>query len=130
MKKTLLFLVGCAIPVFSLAQSGNVGINTDTPEEKLHVNGSMRLRDGIELNVAFPELGKSEGYSFLIKSPDDADEPNKITSYNQTFFPTSPAPINLIQFKIKCDTSDNDWIREFDTKINSEPVVHLINTDF
>ena len=128
MIKKILLASACLSFISLFSQSGNVGINTSTPEEKLHVNGSMRFRDGVEVVQPFSKLDATEGYSFLIKSPQTATEPNKITSYNQTFFPTTPAPINLIQFKINCDLDDNDWVNEYDTKINAEKFLVIISS--
>ncbi len=113
MKKILLPAV-CISALFH-AQSNRVGINTTTPEKELHVNGTMKTK-GIVLDNNFEVLGAAENYNFIIKSPAPN---NKITSYNETFLPTSPAPINMIQFKITCDTDDNDWVNEFDTQINA-----------
>ena len=130
MKKNLLMGALCLYGI-SYSQTGTttnysnrVGINTIEPEEKLHIKGSMKTK-GMELSIPFTYLGAAETYSFLIKSP--APE-NKVTSYNQTFFPTSPAPLNLIQYKIKCDTRDNDWVKEFDTLINSDKFMVIISS--
>jgi hypothetical protein len=80
--------------VFIKAQ---VGINTTKPEKELTVNGTMKT-SGIVENT-YGKIGSyEENYTFIIKSP--APE-NKITAYNDSFVPNSPAPINLIQFKIR-----------------------------
>ena len=116
--KTNLCIAMLCLSAISYAQNspiGKVGINTTNPEEKLHVKGNMKTK-GVQLEDPYTKLGASEGYSFLIKSP---APDNRITSYNQTFLPQSPAPLNLIQFKITCDTKDNDWVNQFDTKISS-----------
>ena len=43
MKKTILIYIAILFPATSVfSQSGNVGINTDKPLEKLHVKGTMR----------------------------------------------------------------------------------------
>ncbi|WP_228464580.1 hypothetical protein [Chryseobacterium antibioticum] len=105
------------------AQSaGNVGINTSTPEKELTVNGTMET-SGMTLKDPIEKLGADENYSFLIKSPAPQ---NKITSYNDSFVPTTPVPINLIQFKITCNSDDKDWIDEYDTKINSNKFLVVI----
>ena len=116
--KTNLCIALLCLSIVSYAQNspiGKVGINTKNPEEKLHVNGNMKTK-GVQLENPYSKLGAAEGYSFLIKSPAPN---NRITSYNQTFLPQSPAPLNLIQFKISCDTDDNDWVNQFDTKISA-----------
>ena len=115
-------LLGSTI-FFAHAQSaGNVGINTPFPEKELTVNGTMKT-SGMTLKDPIEKLGTDENYSFLIKSPAPQ---NKITSYNDSFVPTTPAPINLIQFKITCNDDDKDWIDEYDTKINSSKFLVVI----
>ncbi|ASE62811.1 hypothetical protein H3Z85_04750 [Chryseobacterium indologenes] len=101
-----------------------VGINTTKPEKELTVNGTMKT-SGIVLKTPMEKLGANENYTFIIKSP--APE-NKITAYNDSFVPNSPAPINLIQFKITCDPSDKDWVNQFDTKINSNKFLVVISS--
>lgn len=114
-------LVGTTL--FAHAQTaGNIGINTANPEKELTVNGTMKT-SGMTLKDPIEKLGADENYSFLIKSPAPQ---NKITSYNDSFVPTTPAPINLIQFKITCNKNDKDWIKEYDTKINSNNFLVII----
>ncbi|MBE4948130.1 hypothetical protein [Chryseobacterium culicis] len=114
-------LAGAFIPV--CAQSaGNVGINTPNPEKELTVNGTMKT-SGITIKDPLEKLGADENYSFLIKSPAPQ---NKITSYNESFVPSTPAPINLIQYKITCNSADKDWVDEYDTKINSNKFLVVI----
>ncbi|NIF03903.1 hypothetical protein F3J23_00495 [Chryseobacterium sp. Tr-659] len=110
-----------ASAVFSNAQ---VGINTNTPEKTLSVNGTMKT-SGMYFKTPLEKLGTNENYTFIIKSP--APE-NKITAYNDSFVPNSPAPINLIQFKITCDATDKDWVNQFDTKINSNKFLVVISS--
>ncbi|MEY8761283.1 hypothetical protein [Chryseobacterium tongliaoense] len=110
--------------VLARAQTGNVGINTTTPEKELSVNGTMKT-SGMFFKDPIEKLGTDENYTFIIKSP--APE-NKITAYNDSFVPNSPAPINLIQFKITCDASDKDWVNEFDTKINAKKFLVVISS--
>ncbi|MBB6369116.1 hypothetical protein [Chryseobacterium shigense] len=107
-------LAGALISVRA-QNSGNIGINTSNPEKELTVNGTMKT-SGMTIKDPLEKLGADENYSFLIKSPAPQ---NKITSYNDSFVPTTPAPINLIQFKISCDPSNKDWVDEYDTKINA-----------
>lgn len=104
--------------------NAQVGINTPNPEKELSVNGTMKT-SGIVLKSPLEKLGKDENYTFIIKSP--APE-NKITAYNDSFVPNSPAPINLIQFKITCDPTDKDWVNQFDTKINSSKFLVVISS--
>lgn len=104
--------------------NAQVGINTAKPEKELTVNGTMKT-SGIVFKKPMEKLGADENYTFIIKSP--APE-NKITAYNDSFVPNSPAPINIIQFKIACDPSDKDWVREFDTKINSKKFLVVISS--
>ncbi|MEN2435068.1 hypothetical protein AAH994_06610 [Weeksellaceae bacterium A-14] len=119
--KTLLFLpVALLLVPFPLQAQKRVGINTDQPEAELHVNGSMKF-SGISVRNGFSKLDDNEAYSFLIKDPND-----KITSYNQNFLPQAPAPLNLIQFKIGCHTSDKDWVYSYDTQINSTKYLVII----
>lgn len=115
---TILFM---STTVFMSAQ---VGINTEKPEKELTVNGTMKT-SGMVFKKPMEKLGASENYTFIIKSP--APE-NKITAYNDSFVPNSPAPINIIQFKIACDPSDKDWVNEFDTKINSKKFLVVISS--
>lgn len=102
--------------------AGSVGINTSNPEKELTVKGTMKT-SGMTLKDPLEKLGADENYSFLIKSPAPQ---NKITSYNDSFVPTTPAPINMIQFKITCNNDDKDWIAEYDTKINSGKFLVII----
>lgn len=102
--------------------SGRVGINTNQPQEKLHIKGNLKTK-GSKIDDAFTKLGAAEEYSFLIKSPAPA---NRITSYNQTFLPQSPAPLNLIQFKITCHSDDKDWVKQYDTKISASKYSAII----
>lgn len=124
MKK--IFLSGFYVmAVYVSGQSvGKVGINTNSPETELHVQGTMKT-SGMGVKNTFDKLGARENYSFLIKSP--ATE-NKITSYNESFVPTAPAPINLIQFKITCHVNDKDWVTSYDTKINSDKFLVIISS--
>lgn len=114
-------LLGTMISVHA-QNAGNVGINTSAPEKELTVNGTMKT-SGMTLKDPIEKLGPDENYSFLIKSPTPQ---NKITSYNDSFVPTTPAPINLIQFKITCNDDDKDWVDEYDTKINSDKFLVVI----
>lgn len=119
--KTLFFLpAALLLAAVSATAQQRVGINTDQPEAELHVNGSMKF-SGMHVKNGFGKLGASENYSFLIKDPN-----NKITSYNQTFLPQAPAPLNLIQYKIACHPNDKDWVNSYDTKINSDKFLVII----
>lgn len=124
----LLFSV-CAVS----AQSGNVGINTANPEQKLHVNGTMKARDIIlDLNASasqIAELSPGENYSFLLKST----SANRITTYNVQSVgggPTNtfPAPFGIIQYNITTDNTDKDWVNAFNTKINASKYVLIVNS--
>lgn len=130
-KKIQLLLLFSACGVY--AQSGNVGINTSNPEEKLHVNGSMKAKDIIlDLNASasqIPELSPGENYSFLLKST----SANRITTYNVQSSgggPTNtfPAPFGIIQYNIKTDAADKDWVNAYNTKINASKYVVIINS--
>ncbi|WPO89286.1 hypothetical protein [Chryseobacterium sp. HR92] len=125
MNKTIstILLFSSIISVYA-QKAGNIGINTPNPEKELTVNGTMKT-SGMILKDPLEKLGANENYSFLIKSPAPQ---NKITSYNESFVPTTPAPINLIQFKINCDPSNKDWIYEYDTKINSNKFLVVISS--
>lgn len=114
-------LLGTMIPAYA-QNAGSVGINTSKPEKELTVKGTMKT-SGMTLKDPIEKLGADENYSFLIKSPAPQ---NKITSYNDSFVPTTPAPINMIQFKITCNSDDKDWIDEYDTKINSNKFLVII----
>ncbi|UHO38801.1 hypothetical protein H5J24_01005 [Chryseobacterium capnotolerans] len=116
---SMILLIGSAV-----LTSAQVGINTAKPEKELTVNGTMKT-SGIVFKKPMEKLGADENYTFIIKSP--APE-NKITAYNDSFVPNSPAPINIIQFKITCDPSDKDWVNEFDTKINSKKFLVVISS--
>lgn len=116
---SMVLLIGSAV-----LMSAQVGINTAKPEKELTVNGTMKT-SGIVFKKSMEKLGADENYTFIIKSP--APE-NKITAYNDSFVPNSPAPINIIQFKIACDPADKDWVREFDTKINSNKFLVVISS--
>ena len=124
MKKQLLLGAFCIFGMFysQTQYSGNVGINTTKPEQKLHVNGGFRT-DNLIIKENFTLLDKDEDYTFLVKSKE-----NKITSYNTIATEHSTAPLNLIQFKIKTDSSDRDWVNEFDTKINSDKYFVIISS--
>ena len=104
--------------------NAQVGINTTAPEKELTVNGTMKT-SGIVFKQPMEKLKADENYTFIIKSPSPE---NKITAYNDTFVPNSPAPINLIQYKITCDPSDKDWVNQFDTKINSQKFLVVISS--
>lgn len=116
---SMILLIGSAV-----LTSAQVGINTAKPEKELTVNGTMKT-SGIVFKKPMEKLGADENYTFIIKSP--APE-NKITACNDSFVPNSPAPINIIQFKITCDPSDKDWVNEFDTKINSKKFLVVISS--
>ncbi|AZA80816.1 hypothetical protein C1637_11660 [Chryseobacterium lactis] len=116
---SIILLVGTIV-----LTSAQVGINTVNPEKELTVNGTMKT-SGVVFKKPMEKLGASENYTFIIKSP--APE-NKITAYNDSFVPNSPAPINLIQYKITCDPSDKDWVNQFDTKINSNKFLVVISS--
>lgn len=120
----LLILSSIGLYSQSTIYTGKVGINTPNPEKELHVNGSMKT-SSMTVKDGFEALGATENYTFLIKS---LSPENKITSYNETFLPNNPAPINLIQFKITCDSSDRDWVKEYDTKINSDKFLVIISS--
>ena len=126
MKKNLALAL-CLLSLFSYAQNhtGNVGINTDEPIEKLHVNGTMQV-DDIKFDEPLVDLGPSEEYTFLVKDKST----QKIQTYNTLFNSdgNNTAPLNLIQFKIKTDNSDSDWVNKFDTKINSEKYVAIVSS--
>lgn len=123
MNKIISTVLLLSISLLAHAQNaGSIGINTATPEKELTVNGTMKT-SGMTLKDPLEKLGADENYSFLIKSPAPQ---NKITSYNDSFVPTTPAPINLIQFKITCNKNDKDWVDEFDTKINSDKFLVVI----
>lgn len=132
MKKKIQLLL--LISAYALsAQTGNVGINTDNPEEKLHVNGTMKVKDLIlDLNSTasqIPELSPGENYSFLLKST----SANRITTYNVqstggTPTNTFPAPFGIIQYNIKTDNADKDWVNAYDTRINASKYVLIVNS--
>lgn len=117
-------IISMALVTGATLMNAQVGINTATPEKELTVNGTMKT-SGIVFKKPIEKLGADENYTFIIKSP--APE-NKITAYNDSFVPNSPAPINLIQFKIACDPSDKDWVNQFDTKINSQKFLVVISS--
>lgn len=108
---------------------GRVGINTDKPEQKLHVNGSMKankvILDKSPYNGSVPKLGASEDYSFLLKSVVE----NRITTYNvqATGSNVFPAPFGVLTFNITTDPEDKDWVNEFDTKINADKYIAVLN---
>ena len=131
MKRKFFFpimFVMCSIQAFSQYQD-RVGINTDKPETTLHVNGSMKAKNLIldqkPYNSTIPKLGVSEGYSFLLKSTSQ----NRITTYNvqATGSDVFPAPFGVITFKINTDNSDKDWVNEYDTKINANKYIAVLN---
>ena len=118
-------LYGCLYSQYS----DRLGINTPSPEKTLHINGTFKV-DKLILTQDFETLGQVEDYTFLLKSSD-----NSVISYNQFLnFGTDSnntefvAPLNLIQFRIKTDSSDRDWIHEFDTQINSERFAVIISS--
>lgn len=104
--------------------NAQVGINTVNPEKELTVNGTMKT-SGMVFKKPMEKLRADENYTFIVKSPPPE---NKITAYNDSFVPNSPAPINLIQYKITCDPSDKDWVNQFDTKINSNKFLVVISS--
>lgn len=126
MKKSFLLLsLSLSFFAFSQNYSDKVGINTDEPIEKLHVNGTMQT-DEIKLDIPLEKVGNNEEYTFLIKMPGS----NKIMTYD-TLFDTSgtnTAPLNLIQFEISTDPEDKDWINVYDTKINSNKYIAIISS--
>lgn len=122
MKQNFLLIIISILMIDVNAQTEKVGINTNTPEAELHVNGTMKT-NGLIINNQLEKLGAAEDYSFLIKSPSPED---KITSYNQEYDAEASAPINLIQFKITGDPADKDWVNQFDTKINANKFTVII----
>lgn len=125
----MLLFSACAMS----AQSGNVGINTSAPEEKLHVNGTMKAKDIIlDFNASasqIPELSPGENYSFLLKST----SANRITTYNVQSSGggatnTFPAPFGIIQYNITTDNTDKDWVNAYNTKINASKYVVIVNS--
>lgn len=124
MKKEIIFILIIGSINLSAQNSGKVGIGTTDPKTTLHVNGTSKTK-GLILDNDFTKLGAEESYSYLIKSPSPE---NKITTYNESFIPNNPAPINVIQFKITTDSSDKDWINEYDTKINSNKFSVIISS--
>ncbi|WP_080776732.1 hypothetical protein [Chryseobacterium phocaeense] len=117
-------IISMVLLLSAAGTNAQVGINTTKPEKDLSVNGTMKT-SGMIFKKPLEKLGADENYTFVIKSP--APE-NKITAYNDSFVPNSPAPINLIQFKITCDPSDKDWVNQFDTKINSSKFLVVISS--
>lgn len=117
-------IISMALVVSAVLMNAQVGINTATPEKELTVNGTMKT-SGMVFKKPMEKLGANENYTFIIKSPVPE---NKITAYNDSFVPNSPAPINLIQFKITCDPSDKDWVNQFDTKINAQKFFVVISS--
>ncbi|AZA48411.1 hypothetical protein EG346_09565 [Chryseobacterium carnipullorum] len=117
-------IISMVLLASAVSLNAQVGINTSKPEKDLSVNGTMKT-SGMIFKSPLEKLGADENYTFVIKSP--APE-NKITAYNDSFVPNSPAPINLIQFKITCDPSDKDWVNQFDTKINSNKFLVVISS--
>lgn len=117
-------LITSTIGLINAQTTGKVGINTKTPEKELSVNGTMKT-SGMFFKDPIEKLGSNENYTFIIKSPVPE---NKITAYNDSFVPNSPAPINLIQYKITCDPSDKDWVNQYDTKINSDKFLVVISS--
>ncbi len=117
MKKKMQLMLLISVCSMS-AQSGNVGINTANPEQKLHVNGSMKAKDIIlDLDASasqIRELSPGENYSFLLKST----SANRITTYNVQSTeggPTNtfPAPFGIIQYNITMDNADKDWVNAY-----------------
>lgn len=117
-------IISMALVVSAVLMNAQVGINTAKPEKELTVNGTMKT-SGMVFKKPMEKLGADENYTFIIKSP--APE-NKITAYNDSFVSNSPAPINLIQFKIACDPSDKDWVNQFDTRINAQKFFVVISS--
>ncbi|PKF74603.1 hypothetical protein [Chryseobacterium sp. PMSZPI] len=117
-------IISMILLVGGVCLNAQVGINTTTPEKELSVNGTMKT-SGMVFKKPMEKLGADENYTFIIKSP--APE-NKITAYNDSFVPNSPAPINLVQFKVTCDPTDKDWVNQFDTKINSNKFLVVISS--
>lgn len=107
----------------------NVGINTDQPEQRLHVKGSMKAKDLLldqNTNLqTIPSLGPTENYSFLLKSR----SAKRITTYNvQSSGGNSfPAPFGVIGFTISTDPNDKDWVNEYDTRINATKYIAVLN---
>lgn len=129
MKKSFVFGV-LLFSFLSFAQTaGNVGINTANPEQKLHVNGSMRatnlILDQKPYGAIIPKLGATEEYSVLLKST----SANRITTYNiqSASGEDFPAPFGVITFNIATHDSDRDWVNEYDTKINATKYVTVLN---
>lgn len=132
MKKKMQLMLLISVCSMS-AQSGNVGINTANPEQKLHVNGSMKAKDIIlDLDASasqIRELSPGENYSFLLKST----SANRITTYNVQSTeggPTNtfPAPFGIIQYNITTDNADKDWVNAYNTKINAKKYVVIVNS--
>lgn len=110
--------------------SGKVGINTNKPEQALHVNGTMKATDLILDQSPYaskiPELTASENYSFLLKSTLQ----HRITTYNvqSTSSNNFPAPFGVIRFDITTDPGDKDWVKEYDTKISTTKYIAILNS--
>ncbi len=133
MKKQLVGILVLISPFVFSQYQGRVGINTDKPETELHVNGTMRaydlLLDQTDYNAQIekiPKLTPSERYSFLLKSA----AKQRITTYNTQSGSVNnnfPAPFGIITYKISV-TDAEDWVNEFDTKINSTKYLAIVNS--
>lgn len=124
-----IMLLMCYVHLFAQYQD-KVGINTDKPEQALHVNGTMKATDLILDQSPYaskiPELTPSENYSFLLKSINQ----HRITTYNvqSTSSNNFPAPFGVIRFDITTDPDDKDWVKEYDTKINATKYIAILNS--
>lgn len=63
--------------------TGNVGINTDTPEKTLHIKGNMHFQDINIKNI--DRLDDGEPFRYLIR---DSGDLNKIIPYTEAFTKT------------------------------------------
>jgi hypothetical protein len=80
-------------PVFIKRSTGNVGINTTTPTQKLDVNGVSRFRDTLNIDnnkgLVFSYSGGTTGFSILNSSSNQFQINNANYGYNLITIPDS-----------------------------------------
>lgn len=116
MKKLTLFFILCCIGISAFAQ---IGINTEEPRPRaaLDINGSFKTND-----IILPELpeindipGAKDRFVFLVQ--DQTTEAIKFMDLTASEIETMGLS-TLITYKIA--NVNQDWILNFDTKINTE----------
>lgn len=111
--KKFLSLASLVITALTYSQ---VGVNTDTPQATLDVNGNVIVQEA-------KTVGDTEPYSLVVRSTSNGEL--KIVDK-----PTEPTkPFTLIKYEIS--NPEGDWLRDLNTNIPVDQyTLTIINTQF